>query len=90
MSAETLRASIDKRTDLPTPEPEKMPIRWPRHMDRPRDFHHQAAHRHNAAVGFDPIDIDDLFGERLHWSAFSDGDAPTINLPLGLPAQSLH
>jgi len=31
MSAETLRASIDKRTDLPTPEPEKMPIRWPRH-----------------------------------------------------------
>jgi hypothetical protein len=31
MSAETLRASMDNSTDLPTPLPEKMPMRWPRH-----------------------------------------------------------
>src|SRR5215510_16269794 len=29
-SASTLRASIDSSTDLPTPEPEKMPMRWRR------------------------------------------------------------
>ena len=29
-SAATLRASIDSSTDLPTPEPAKMPMRWPR------------------------------------------------------------
>ena len=28
-SASALRASIDSSTDLPTPEPEKMPMRWP-------------------------------------------------------------
>ncbi len=27
-----LRASIDISTDLPTPEPAKMPMRWPSHM----------------------------------------------------------
>ena len=34
MSAATLRASIDSSTDLPTPEPEKMPMRWPRQTVR--------------------------------------------------------
>src|SRR3974390_1234361 len=29
-SAATLHASIDSSTDLLTPEPEKMPMRWPR------------------------------------------------------------
>ena len=28
-SAEVLRAIMDKRVDLPTPEPAKIPIRWP-------------------------------------------------------------
>ena len=34
MSASTLRASIDSSTDLPTPEPAKMPSRWPRQQVR--------------------------------------------------------
>src|SRR5204863_41488 len=34
MSASTLRASIDSKTDLPTPEPAKMPSRWPRQQVR--------------------------------------------------------
>ena len=34
MSASTLRASIDNSTDLPTPEPAKMPSRWPRQQVR--------------------------------------------------------
>jgi hypothetical protein len=29
-----LRASIESSTDLPTPEPEKMPMRWPRQQVR--------------------------------------------------------
>src|SRR4029077_3205717 len=32
--ASTLRASIDSSTDLPTPEPAKMPSRWPRQQVR--------------------------------------------------------
>jgi hypothetical protein len=39
-----------------------------------------------AAVGLDSIHIDDLFGQRLHRPAFSVGEAPAINLPLGLLA----
>src|SRR5216684_1659943 len=34
ISASTLRASIDNSTDLPTPEPAKMPSRWPRQQVR--------------------------------------------------------
>ncbi|MGY3363716.1 hypothetical protein ACVWZL_000841 [Bradyrhizobium sp. GM2.4] len=33
-AASTLRASIDSSTDLPTPEPAKMPMRWPRQQVR--------------------------------------------------------
>lgn len=59
-------------------------------VNRSRDLHHQSTHRDNAAVSLDAIYIDDLFGERLHRSAFSAGDTQAINLPLGLPAHALH
>jgi hypothetical protein len=59
-------------------------------VNRSSDLHHQSTHRDNAAVSLDAIYIDDLFGERLHRSAFSAGDAQAINLPLGLPAHALH
>jgi len=32
MSASVLRAIMPRRVDLPTPEPAKMPMRWPRPM----------------------------------------------------------
>jgi hypothetical protein len=59
-------------------------------VNRSRDFHHQPAYRDNAAVSLDAIYVDDLFGKRLHRSAFSDSDAQAINLPLGLLAHALH
>ena len=33
-SASVKRANIDIIIDLPTPEPAKMPIRWPRQIDK--------------------------------------------------------
>src|SRR4029077_14819887 len=35
-------------------------------MDGPSDFHHQSPHRYHAAIDFNAVDIDDLFGEGLH------------------------
>src|SRR6202034_240091 len=35
-------------------------------MQRSRDFDHQAAHADNTPVDGDPVELVDLFGERLH------------------------
>ena len=35
-------------------------------VDRSGDLHHQAADPDDAAIGFDAVELRDLFGERLH------------------------